>query len=78
MVNISVNTNIRDIGSIDSRQAKNKVIKSALRNHTKFSQPDTTTPSPNVTEYSTEDELMFKTSIKNQLRDAVQAFKNPR
>ena len=77
MVNIDSNTNIREIRSVASRQANKKGGKLALINHPKLSQSDPNPSSPNITEPITEDELMIKTLVKIQLRDAVQEFKNP-
>ena len=75
-VKISASTNIREIGSIDSRQAKKKGRKLASINHPKLSQTDPNSSTLNATKPSSDDKLTIKKLLKRQLRDEVQAFKD--
>ena len=74
-MNISAKINIREIGSVASRQSRKKLRKSALSNHPKFSHPEATSPPTKITETELEDGVKVKSSFKNQPGDAVQSFK---
>ena len=76
VINILEVTDIREIGSITSEQARNKSRKSPLRGNPRLYQNDThPTPSNKETPSTMSEYITVKSATKHQLRQSVKDFK---